>query len=169
LIVDLIQPGSRVGALLAITAAPLLLLRQSGWQFRKTLDNPMVWILHVGHAWLAVGFGCLGLSNGFRIGIGAAALHAFTAGAMGTLILAIMPRVSLGHQGRPIEATAATVWMFALVISGAVIRIAGASGPVAFYQPSVLLGGGLWTCAWIVFSVFYSRILFEPGRSATKT
>ena len=169
LIVDLIKPGSRVGALLAITAAPLLLLRQSEWQFRKTLDNPMLWILHVGHAWLAVGFGCLGLSNGFRIGIGAAALHAFTAGAMGTLILAIMPRVSLGHQGRPIEATAATVWMFALVISGAVIRIIGASGPVAFYQPSVLLGGGLWTCAWIVFSVFYSRILFEPGRSATKS
>lgn len=166
LIVELVLPGSRVAAVFALAAAPLLLLRQSGWQFRKTLDNPMLWILHVGHAWLAVGFGCLGVSNALRIGIGAAALHAFTAGAMGTLILAVMPRVSLGHQGRPIEANAATVWMFALVIAGAVLRIVGASGPVAWYQPSVLLGGGLWTCAWIVFSVFYSRLLFAPGRSA---
>lgn len=164
LIVDLILPGKSIAAVFALAAAPLLLLRQSGWQFRKTLSHPMLWILHVGHAWLAVGFGCLGISNAFDIGIGAAALHAFTAGAMGTLILAIMPRVSLGHQGRPIEAAGATVLMFVLVIVGAVIRIGGASGPVALYRPSVLLGGGLWASAWLVFSVVYSRILFERAR-----
>jgi uncharacterized protein involved in response to NO len=164
LAVDLTLPRSIVGAVLALVAAPLLLLRQSGWQFGKTLGQPMLWVLHVGHAWLAVGFGCLGLSRVFDIGIGAAALHAFTAGAMGTLILAMMPRVSLGHQGRPVEATAATVWMFMLVIVGAAIRVVGASGPVGFYFPSLLLGGGLWTCAWILFSVCYSRMLFERRR-----
>jgi uncharacterized protein involved in response to NO len=164
LAVDWTLPRSIVGAVLALVAAPLLLLRQSGWQFGKTLGQPMLWVLHVGHAWLAVGFGCLGLSRVFDIGIGAAALHAFTAGAMGTLILAMMPRVSLGHQGRPVEATAATVWMFMLVIVGAAIRVVGASGPVGFYFPSLLLGGGLWTCAWILFSVCYSRMLFERRR-----
>lgn len=163
LVFDLLLPGSIVGAGFALAAAPLLLWRQSGWQFGKTLGHPMLWILHVGHAWLAVGFACLGVSNAFGIGIGAAALHAFTAGAMGTLMLAMMPRVSLGHLGRPIEATPATVWMFGLVIVGAIIRIAGASGPIALYRPSVLLGGVLWTCAWIVFSISYSRILFEPA------
>ena len=127
----------------------------------------MLWVLHVGHAWLAVGFGCLGISNAFDVGIGAAALHAFTAGAMGTLMLAMMPRVSLGHQGRPIEATAATVSMFVLVIVGAVVRIAGASGPVELYRPSVLLGGGLWASAWLVFSLVYSRVLFERAHIAT--
>lgn len=164
LAVDWTLPRSIVGAVLALVAAPLLLLRQSGWQFGKILGQPMLWVLHVGHAWLAVGFGCLGLSRVFDIGIGAAALHAFTAGAMGTLILAMMPRVSLGHQGRPVEATAATVWMFMLVIVGAAIRVVGASGPVGFYFPSLLLGGGLWTCAWILFSVCYSRMLFERRR-----
>lgn len=101
--------------------------------------------------------------EGYRPFFLLAALHAFTAGAMGTLMLAMMPRVSLGHLGRPIEATPATVWMFGLVIVGAIIRIAGASGPIALYRPSVLLGGVLWTCAWIVFSISYSRILFEPA------
>ena len=160
LVVDLAIPRSIIGAVLALAAAPLLLLRQSGWQFGKTLGQPMLWALHVGHAWLAVGFACLGLARVFDIGIGAAALHAFTAGAMGTLILAMMPRVSLGHQGRPVEATAATVWMFMLVIVGAAIRIVGASGPAGFYFPSLLLGGGLWTAAWVLFSVLYSRMLF---------
>jgi uncharacterized protein involved in response to NO len=164
LILDLILPGKSISAVFALAAAPLLLIRQSGWQFGKTLGHPMLWVLHVGHAWLAVGFGCLGISNAFDIGIGAAALHAFTAGAMGTLMLAMMPRVSLGHQGRPIEATGATVIMFVLVIVGAVVRIAGASGPVELYRPSVLLGGGLWASAWLVFSLVYSRILFERTR-----
>ena len=164
LIVDLILPGSFVGAGFALVAAPLLLLRQSGWQVGKTLGQPMLWILHVGHAWLALGFACSGVANAFGVGIGAAALHAFTAGAMGTLMLGMMPRVSLGHLGRPIEATPATIWMFALVIVGAVVRIAGTMGPAELYRPSVLLGGGLWASAWIVFSIYYSRILFEPAQ-----
>lgn len=164
LILDLILPGKSISAVFALAAAPLLLIRQSGWEFRKTLGQPMLWILHVGHAWLAVGFGCLGVSNAFDIGIGAAALHAFTAGAMGTLMLGMMPRVSLGHQGRPIEATGATVLSFVFVIVGAIVRIAGASGPVELYRPSVLLGGGLWASAWLVFSLVYSRILFERAQ-----
>ena len=37
----------------------------------------------------------------------------------------------------------------------------GASGQAGFYFPSLLLGGGLWTCAWILFAILYSRMLFE--------
>jgi uncharacterized protein involved in response to NO len=159
MLADAIEPRSGLAAGLALVAFPLLLVRQSGWQFRRTLDQPMLWILHLGHAWLAVGFACLGLSNAFGVGIGAAALHAFTAGAMGTLILGMMPRVSLGHSGRPIEASRATVAMFVCVIAGALIRIVGAAGPVELYRPSVLFGGGLWTAAWIVFTIAYWRVL----------
>ncbi|MBW2391618.1 MAG: NnrS family protein [Deltaproteobacteria bacterium] len=163
LLVDLFRPASVASASLALLAAPLLLIRQSGWQFRSTLDRPMLWILHIGHAWLAVGFAFLGASSLFGVGIAAAHLHAFTAGAMGTLILGMMSRVSLGHSGRPIEATTATVWMFILVIVGAAIRVVGASGPVELYQPSLLLGGALWTSAWIVFGVAYARILLKSS------
>jgi uncharacterized protein involved in response to NO len=163
LLSDLMRPGSVLAASLALVAAPLLLVRQSGWQSGKTLGQPMLWILHVGHAWLAIGFACLGVSGLFGIGIGAAAIHAFTAGAMGTLMLAMMPRVTLGHMGRPIEATPATVWMFALVIAGAGVRVVGASGPSALYLPGILLGGALWTGAWMLFSVNYSKLLFEAA------
>lgn len=163
LILDLAQPRSLASAGLALLACPLLLIRQSGWQFRSTLGHPMLWILHVGHGWLAVGFACLGVSNAFGVGIAAAAMHAFTAGSMGTMVLGMMSRVSLGHSGRAIEATTATVWMFVLVIAGAAIRVAGAAGAVELYRPGLLLGGTLWTVAWILFSVSYSRILLKDA------
>jgi uncharacterized protein involved in response to NO len=159
LLADLWQPRGGFASGLAFLAAPLLLVRQSGWQFRRVLDRPMLWILHVGHFWIVVGFLCLGLSNVSGFGIGAAALHALTAGAMGTLILGMMPRVALGHSGRPIEASAATVWMFGLVIAGALVRVIGAAGAAALYRPGLLLGGGLWTTAWIVFLFSYGPIL----------
>lgn len=158
---DLIFPGARPASALALAASPMLLIRQSGWEFRKTLSEPMLWILHFGHAWLAVGFACLGASGLFGIGIGAAAIHAFTAGAMGTLMLGMMPRVALGHSGRAIVATPAIVVMFVLVISGALVRVVGASGPVEAYLPGVLLGGTLWTSAWMLYSVACTRVLLD--------
>ncbi len=169
LLVDLTFPASVVGAGLALAAFPLLILRQSRWQFRDTLPYPMLWVLHLGHGWLAVGFGCLGVAHVFGVGIGAAALHAFTAGAMGTLILGMISRVSRGHSGRPIEAPKATVWMFALVIAGAVLRIVGASVSVEAYRPSVVLGGVLWTSAWVVFSASYAKILVGARYDAPPT
>jgi len=159
---DWIEPRGNLAALLGLAAFPLLLIRQSGWQFQRVLNLPMLWILHLGHAWLALGFAFLGLSNALGIGIGAAALHTFTAGAMGTLILGMLPRVTLGHSGRPIEASRTTVVAFACVIVGASIRILGAAGPTQGYLPSVLLGGCLWSFAWFLFTVAYWRILVSP-------
>jgi uncharacterized protein involved in response to NO len=78
---------------------------------------------------------------------------------MGTLILGMMPRVSLGHSGRPIEANRITIVLFLCVIVGALIRTLGAAGPVAGYRPSILLGGGLWATAWFLFTVAYWRVL----------
>lgn len=167
LLADLWQPRGSLATGLAFAAAPLLLIRQSGWQFRRVLDRPMLWILHVGHFWLVVGFLCLGLSNAAGFGIGAAALHALTAGAMGTLILGMMPRVALGHSGRPIEARSATLWMFGLVIVGAIVRVVGAAGEVTLYRPGLWVGGGLWTSAWIVFLFSYTRILVAADVRST--
>ena len=165
MLADWLEPRSPLAAGLAFAAFPLLLARQSGWGFFQTLKTPMLWILHLGHLWLAVGFAFLGLSNAFGIGIGATALHAFTAGAMGTLILGMMPRVSLGHSGRPIEANRITVALFLCVIIGALIRTLGAAGPIRGYLPSILLGGGLWTMAWLLFTVGYWRVLV-PRRTS---
>jgi uncharacterized protein involved in response to NO len=159
---DLIRPGSDWAAWLALAAAPLLLARQSGWQPRRALADPMLWVLHLGHVWIAIGFALHGvgtLSGGF---IGAGALHAFTAGAMGTLILGVMPRVALGHTGRPITASRTTCVMFGLVTLGALLRVAGALTSGTTYQYSLLIGGTLWSAAWLLFCFVYGKVLLGP-------
>jgi uncharacterized protein involved in response to NO len=162
LALDLATPRSEASAWVALAAAPLLLARQGGWQPMKVTGQPMLWILHLGHAWIALGFALHGMSVLSGWFVGAGALHAFTAGAMGTLILGVMPRVALGHTGRAIVASRATVAMFGLVISGALLRVVGASTAGPLYQPAVIVGGSLWSAAWLVFCVAYGKVLLGP-------
>ncbi|MBV8095456.1 MAG: NnrS family protein [Acetobacteraceae bacterium] len=51
------------------------------------------------------------------------ALHAWTAGAIGVMTLAVMSRVSLGHTGRPLTAGALTTLIYIAIVSAAVVRV----------------------------------------------
>ncbi|MHA1597585.1 MAG: NnrS family protein, partial [Alphaproteobacteria bacterium] len=54
------------GGLLTVSrllAAVALLLRMRNWQTGEILDQPIVWVLHLGHLWLVVGFALLGMST----------------------------------------------------------------------------------------------------------
>ena len=65
----------------------------------------MLWVLHVGHAWIAV---ALFLRAGLDFGLALPASapdHALTIGGIGVLTLGMMARTARGHTGRPIEAT----------------------------------------------------------------
>ncbi len=145
---------------------PVLFARQSGCRFQKTPDAPMLWVFHRGHVWLASRFAFLGFSNTFGIGIGAAALHAVSAGAMGTLILEMMPRVALGYYGGPIDASRITVVMFWCVVVGALLRTLGAAGAVEDYLLSLLLGGLICTAAWFLVTLSYWRVLVPRNNLA---
>jgi len=129
----------------------------------------MLWILQAGHAWLALGFAGIAFQNLWGGFFGAAALHAFTAGAMGSLILGVMPRVALGHGGRPIVASTGIRVMFALVLAGALLRVTGALGSSTLYRPGLLVGGSIWTAAWLVFCVCHWRVLTRPRVDAPAT
>ena len=77
------------------------------WRTLATLRVPLVWILHVGYAWLVLG---LAAAAGAWIDLWpkAVALHALGAGAVATMILAVMSRATLGHTGRKLEAAPLT-------------------------------------------------------------
>lgn len=155
----LASPGHALVAPLALLAGAALVARMGRWQSGGTWRQPMLWVLHAGHLWIALGFVLMASSSWFGIGIGNVALHAFTAGAMGTLMLGMMCRVSLGHTGRPIEADRATQFAFACVIAGAAVRVASGFGPLEGYAAGLLLGGGLFSLAWFVYTVAYARTL----------
>lgn len=166
--IDLVRPGNQHAALVALAVAVLLAVRQSYWSPLRTRHEPMLWVLHVGHGWLIVGFILHAGANWFGGFLGAAALHCFTAGAMGTLMLGMMTRVSLGHGGHAIEADGWTKSLFVLVIVGAVLRVAGAlsTQAMSLYLPGLLVGGALWTTAWLIFCVRYWKPLTGHGAEA---
>ena len=116
-----------------------------------------------GYGWLALGLILLGL-NGLHPAVPAsAAMHALTVGAIGTMILAVMTRATLGHTGRPLRADGVTVSIYGLITAAALLRLAsplaGAHGVLV-----TSLAGAAWTAAFATFAVHYGRILFSRAR-----
>jgi uncharacterized protein involved in response to NO len=107
-------------------AALLNAVRLSRWAGIASWPEPLLFILHIGYGWVAVGTALLGLSI-FNIGVPvASAIHALTAGATAVMILAVMPRVTLGHTGRELTASRATVAVFVLINAAAIARVCDA-------------------------------------------
>src|SRR6185503_7096999 len=100
--------------------------RLSRWKGLSAAREPLVFVLHMGYAWLALGLLFLGL-NGFAGWVAQGApLHALTVGAIGTMTLAVMTRASLGHSGRPLAAGAGTIALYLLVTLAACLRMGAA-------------------------------------------
>ncbi|MGE0180655.1 MAG: NnrS family protein [Parvularculaceae bacterium] len=158
-----IDAGSNlVGAMLLI-AGFLHAIRLARWRGWLTGAEPLVLILHVGYAWLPVSFLLLGASALAPAIIPPhAALHALTAGAMGTMTLAVMTRATLGHTGRRLTADAWTTAIFGLVVAGALLRVLGATLLVQFYIEVILLSSLLWSGAFALFAVRYGPMLIRP-------
>lgn len=147
------------GAVLLATGI-LLAVRLARWRGEATVREPILLVLHVGYGWLALALSLLGLSI---LAPGTvphtAALHALTAGAVGTMTLADMTRASLGHTGRKVVADRSVVAMYVLVSAGAALRVAA---PFAggWYPHGLACGGALWSAAFLLFAVRYAPILW---------
>ncbi|MBX9462671.1 MAG: NnrS family protein [Aquamicrobium sp.] len=155
-------PDATFTGLALIVAGVLLGARLARWRGHRTAVDPIVLVLHAGYAWLAVGLALLGLA--FLAGIPeSAALHALTAGAIGTMTLAVMTRASLGHTGREIVADRSIVASYAAVTTGAILRV---SAPFAgdWYGPVLIAGGALWSAAFLLFAFRYAPILWGRRR-----
>lgn len=162
LVAALIAPDSRVTALLAVVAAAVHLIRLAGWYTPKYWAVPLLWILHLGYAWIAVGFVLLALS---AVGVGAAAggaLHAFTAGGIGVLTLGMMARVSLGHTGRMLESVPLMTLAFVAVNLAALVRVVLPLVFPAWYAQGMAVSGLLWMLAFGLFAAIYTPILLRP-------
>jgi uncharacterized protein involved in response to NO len=140
----------------ALIAGIVLLVRMAGWHSLKTRGMPIVWILHVGYLWVPVGFLLKAGSELAHLVPHSAALHALTAGAIGTMILAVASRAALGHAGLPLKVSPWTVLAYALVIAGAALRVA------VPHPHATMLAGALWSAGYAIFSVVYWPILTRP-------
>jgi uncharacterized protein involved in response to NO len=157
-----VAPDAVVTAWSTIIAASVIGLRMSRWQGHKTMQEPLLLILHVGYGWLAVGLLLLGFDELFDVLPTTAGLHALTVGALGTMTLGVMTRASLGHTGRPLVAGPGTQAIYVLVTIAALLRVLS---PLAGAQMMLTLcaAGAAWTAAFGLFAILYgTRVLARP-------
>jgi uncharacterized protein involved in response to NO len=157
----LMLPGNRLTGLLLVLAAALQLLRLSRWGGMRAVGDPLVLILHAGYAWIPIGLLLLGLSIGGFDVPRSAAVHALTAGAMTTMVLAVMTRATLGHTGRALIASGGTVALYTCVTVAAVLRVTAALG-LGSYALLLDISGSAWIVALILFLAVYGPMLWQP-------
>lgn len=147
--------GAGTGAL-CIIAGLANFWRMARWQGQQTGREPLLWVLHVAYAMLALGF----------LGVGAAAFglitqsgarHLWLAGAIGLMTLAVMTRASLGHAGLPLSAGRAVTGLYICLIGATFARLAASIWPGEFWL--LHLSATLWIGAFGGFAVIYWPIL----------
>ncbi len=161
-IVDAAAPASDFGHALAGVVAVLAFARAFRWGSLHTLRVPLLWILHAGYAWIVLGLALRCLSHFTGVLPPTAALHAITVGGIGSLILGMMARVSLGHTGRLLEAPRAAVVAFVLLTLAAITRVGLPIVLPSHYTASLMISGVLWAAAFALFLAAYARILISP-------
>jgi uncharacterized protein involved in response to NO len=154
-------PDALTGAT-ALMAAAFNGARLALWRGFSTRKEPIVWVLHLAYAWIVVGL-ALSAAASFTGHVSAAiASHAFGAGAIGTMIMAVMSRASLGHTGRRLVASRPIVAAYLLVTLAAVVRVVGPLLTSQYYA-AVLGGAGVaWVAAFTLFVLVYAPILTTP-------
>lgn len=160
-----VLPGyALTGALLGLAGA-VTLVRLARWRGWATGAEALVWVLHLGYGWLGVGLMLLGASIVWIDVPYFAAVHALTAGAVGTMTLAVMTRASLGHTGRDLHAGPATTAVYGLVTLAAVLRVAsGFADPGGVLLPA---SGAAWLAAFALFVLAYAPLWLRPRPPAS--
>lgn len=143
---------------LAAIANGIRLLRWRPW---VTLNTPLVWSLHLAYAFIPISFILLSLHYaGFSIPF-SSGLHGLTAGAMGSMILAMIARVSLGHSGRPLQIHFSVKFAFVFVVVAGLLRISAGLLP-QFYDILLVSAAICWSLAFLLYVVVYLKILITP-------
>lgn len=142
---------------LMLAAGALHALRLFFWFTPRLLQHALLWSLHAAYLLMALGLVFMGLSLitgwvNFKD-----MLHLVAVGAMATMMVAMMARVSLGHTGRPLVVHRLIAGSFTLLLIAGIARAAAlltGIAPVMWQFSSVL-----WLTAFLIFIWVYWPIL----------
>jgi uncharacterized protein involved in response to NO len=161
LLLWILLPDGRISGWALVGAALLQAARLARWRGWATFAEPLLLVLHLGYAWLALGLLLLGLSVLAPAVPPTAAVHALAVGAVATMILAVMTRASLGHTGRALRASLPTVAAYASLSLAALARVATGFGWLE-YEMGLRLSAALWILAFLLFLFVYGPVLARP-------
>lgn len=156
-------PQSAATSWVLLVAGSLHLVRLRGWDSFATLNNPLLWSLHLTYFFLILGTLLLGISlqgDWLPSLTPGDALHLIAIGMMGGMILAVISRVALGHTGRPLRLPRPMSIAMLLLPLAALFRSLFSS--LGHHHAFWLLSGILWIIAFGLFLLHYLPILWAP-------
>jgi uncharacterized protein involved in response to NO len=160
--------SSKLMALLFVICSAAHSIRAIRWRPQVTFKTPLVWSLHLAYWFIPISFLLFALHYaGVNIST-SNALHGLTAGAMSSLILAMIARISLGHSGRPLTPHWVMKYAFGLIVIAGSIRLIAPHIQTYFSFNLNVLSAVLWAIAFSIYVVVYVPILLTArpdGRS----
>jgi uncharacterized protein involved in response to NO len=157
LVAWIVQPaGNWTGYMLAL-AGVLHLIRLGRWAGYRTGRERLLLILHIGYAFVPIGF-LLNACGAFGFVPAGAGVHAWMAGAAGIMTLAVMSRATLGHTGQQLTASIATQAIYASIIVSVVARVCAVLEP-AQSVPLLHVAAFAWAGAFLGFALCYGPTL----------
>ncbi|NII11850.1 NnrS family protein [Oleiagrimonas sp. C23AA] len=136
------------------------------WQPWKAMRPGLLAALHIAFAWAPVAFVLYTLQSvvllaGGSFLLGRAPLHALAIGFFGSMLLAMVTRVTQGHSGRPLRMGAVAWFGFAVLQGVAVARIVAAVS-TDHHSSWLLLAVSGWLLAFLPWVLRSAWIYLTP-------
>ena len=146
------------------------------WGFSRSLNPPLLGVLHIGFIWLGIAMLLftmqslvLFISHGNSFIWGLAPLHALTIGCFATLLTGMATRVTLGHSGLPMKVDTPIKLVFAGIQIAALLRVMGDMLPIENRHGLYFAAGTVWLGCFVPWVVRYlpvylrKRVDGQPG------
>ena len=138
------------------------------WTSLRARGNPLLWTLYAGYAWLPVAMLLQTARDGAFVSsgewaLGRAPIHALGMGFFGSMLIAMVTRVTLGHSGRRLAMDRIAFTCFLAVQAAAIARVLSevATAPAAVQW--LLLGSvAAWLAAFAVWAARHAPIYLAP-------
>jgi uncharacterized protein involved in response to NO len=156
------SPSGHVTGVVLALAGLLHLVRLARWAGDRTWRERLVLIQHVGYAFVPLGF-LLNAMSAFELVPAGAGVHAWMAGAAGTMTLAVMTRATLGHTGQQLIASPVTQAIYVAIIVAALARVCAVIEP-AHSEPLLHLAAFAWAAAFFGYALSFGPLLVGAGR-----
>jgi uncharacterized protein involved in response to NO len=138
------------------------------WTSLRAGGNPLLWTLYAGYAWLPLAMLLQTARDGAFVAtgewaLGRAPIHALGMGFFGSMLIAMVTRVTMGHSGRPLLMDRIAFACFLAVQAAAIARVLSevAAAPAAIQW--LLLGSIVaWLAAFGLWGARNARIYLTP-------
>lgn len=141
------------------------------WRPRQRHGVRLLAVLHLAMAWLAAGMVLAAVADiaaalGAPAFIGRAPLHALGMGFFGSMLMAMVTRVTLGHSGRPLRLDLLDWRLFLLLQAATLLRVASEFLP--FTAPWLNLAAVLcWLLAFGAWAARHLPVYLRPRADGT--